>query len=181
VVTWHNGGTGGSSSYAALAGERGVVLLGNTDRRVDAAALRLLGLAEPGDGGVQPRQYPMLLVTFVVPPLVALTLLGRSARRRLAGFVPSPDRVGLLSAVVSGAWLLLATWRAGLWEVVPPLLWAASAALFLVGCVLAAGRWRELPGVAGPSPWRRRGSLAVTCALTAGYVAALATTVSGLG
>jgi CubicO group peptidase (beta-lactamase class C family) len=180
AVTWHNGGTGGSSSFAGLAGDRGVVLLGNTDRKVDAAALRLLGVTAPDDAEVSPRQYPMLLVTVLVPPFAALTLLGRAARRRLAGFAPAPDRVGLLSAVVGGALVLLLTWRAGLWEVVPPLLWAASTALYLVGCVLALGRWRALPVVSGRSPWRRWGSLAGSCALTVAYVAVLGATLSRL-
>jgi hypothetical protein len=180
-VTWHNGGTGGSSAFAALAGDRGVALLGNTDQTVDGAALRLLGVEPPGEPPVPPRQYPMLLVTVLIPPLAALTLLGRAARGGRAGFVPAPDRVGLLSAALSGALLLLVTWRAGLWELVPPLLWVASAALFLVACALAARRLRELPLAAGPSTWRRWGSLAASCAFAAAYVAVLAAALSRIG
>ncbi|MGW7193571.1 serine hydrolase domain-containing protein, partial [Streptomyces sp. NPDC054838] len=45
-ITWQNGATGGFTSYMAFDGaaERGVVVLGNTDRPVDAIGERLLGL-----------------------------------------------------------------------------------------------------------------------------------------
>jgi len=44
VLTWHNGGTGGSSTFVGLDRERGraVVVLAATDRSVDDAALDLL-------------------------------------------------------------------------------------------------------------------------------------------
>ena len=44
-ITWHNGRTGGFSSFVGFdsAAGRGVVVLANTDRSVDAAGFRLLG------------------------------------------------------------------------------------------------------------------------------------------
>ncbi|HSL06711.1 MAG TPA: serine hydrolase domain-containing protein, partial [Pseudonocardiaceae bacterium] len=179
-VTWHNGATGGSSSFVGFTGDRAVVLLGNTDRSVDATALRLLGVAVADDESVPPAQYPMLLLTLLLPPLAAVTMIGRGLRRRTAGFRPAPDRAVLLNATVTGALLLLVTWRAGLWQVVPPLLWTASTAAYLLGCALAVRRWRELSASRSRRAWRHQVALAFTCLLAGGYLAVLVATLSVL-
>jgi serine-type D-Ala-D-Ala carboxypeptidase/endopeptidase len=51
-VLWHNGGTGGFRSFAALAREPGtaVVVLSNTTRSVDRLGLRLLKALSGGAG-----------------------------------------------------------------------------------------------------------------------------------
>lgn len=179
-VTWHNGATGGSSSFVGFTGDRAVVLLGNTDRSVDATALRLLGVAVADDESVPPEQYPMLLLTVLLPPLAAVTMIGRGLRRRTAGFRPAPDRAVLLNATVTGALLLLVSWRAGLWQIVPPLLWTASTAAYLLGCALAVRRWRELSASRSRRAWRHQAALAFTCLLAGGYLAVLVATLSVL-
>ncbi|WP_327003252.1 beta-lactamase family protein [Dactylosporangium sp. NBC_01737] len=59
TLTWHNGGTGGFRSYLAVdrATGRGVVVLGNTDRDVDAIGRRLLGVTPAGPSAPPRRPW----------------------------------------------------------------------------------------------------------------------------
>ena len=56
MITWHNGGTGGTRTMLALDRERGqaVVMMGNTARWVDRAGLTLAAT----DGEVPARDRP---------------------------------------------------------------------------------------------------------------------------
>ncbi|TQS42085.1 serine hydrolase domain-containing protein [Cryptosporangium phraense] len=87
-VTWHNGGTGGFRSYVGFDADaqRGVVVLGNTDRDVDAIGQRLLGLDVPNE---RPRNPAALAVTIVLLAYLAVTLPllagGAAAGSRAAG------------------------------------------------------------------------------------------------
>lgn len=55
-VLWHNGGTGGFSSFAGIVKETrtGVVVLSNTANGVDAVGVRVLRLLDGGEGPTQP-------------------------------------------------------------------------------------------------------------------------------
>ncbi|TDC38381.1 class A beta-lactamase-related serine hydrolase [Micromonospora sp. 15K316] len=156
-VTWHNGGTGGFRSYAAIerATGRGVVVLGNTEHDVDRLGLRLLGVpADPAEDG---REVPL---AGWVGAAVALgfSLLGGASLLRTARRMP--DRLSLTGAA---GWALLYLGlghRLGNWSLVPGWLWPLGVGLSVAGLVTTARQWRALPTVAGAPTWRRSASLA---------------------
>jgi CubicO group peptidase (beta-lactamase class C family) len=147
TVVWHNGGTGGFRSYVGYepATGRGVVVLGNTDRDVDALALRLL----TGSGTDEPPRaaLPVILMT-VVFSLTGASLLLVAARNRAA------DRLRLASGAVWAVAGPALAYPLGGWHTVPPLVWAAGVAVSAAAVLVAARRWAAVP-VVGAYPWLR--------------------------
>ena len=147
-ITWHNGGTGGFRAYVGFdrAAGRGVVVLGNTDRDVDPVGVR--AARRPGRRRRRGRVGLMLVVTLVlllatVPPLVtALTVRG-------GRWWPAPDRLRLVTGVVSAAAGLALAYALGAWTALPGLLWTVGFGLTAAAVAVAALRWRSLPTVRG--------------------------------
>jgi CubicO group peptidase (beta-lactamase class C family) len=175
-LLWHNGGTGGFSSYVGIdrAAGRGVVVLGNTDRGVERLGMALLGAPAPdtpADGwtGVLVTIVGLLIAAGTLP-LLAGTPAGRHTVWR-----PAPDRLRVLSGVLSSAFLLAGLTRIGTWVTVPPALW-------VIGCGLAAGglaalvlRWGQLPTIRDGRPWLRWASFGVSATVAAVVLIAVAT------
>lgn len=160
-LTWHNGGTGGFRSYLAVdrATGRGVVVLGNTDRDVDALGQRLLGVI-PAGAADPPRPVVAVLLA------VGLSLLGATGlflTARLAA-TGRTDRVRVASSAGWAAVLPLVAYRVGDWSAVPGAVWALGVAATVAAACLAAPHWRGLPLTAGPPWWRWTGT-AVSAAL----------------
>jgi CubicO group peptidase (beta-lactamase class C family) len=167
-ITWHNGRTGGFGSFVGFdrAAGRGVVVLANTNRSVDAAGFRLLGVAEEDDG---PGPLPLLLT--VVGALGAgLIPLEFVLRRRGSRWRTPPDRLRLVTSLVWGVAALVLVHRLGSWDAVPPVIWSVGAALLAAAAGLGAMRWRRLPLIAGGTRWAR---WAGSCASAAGSLAIL--------
>ncbi|MGW0753212.1 serine hydrolase domain-containing protein [Streptomyces sp. NPDC002587] len=140
-ITWQNGATGGFTSYMAFDGaaERGVVVLGNTDRPVDAIGERLLGLpptVHPAAGRTPVLVTALVALGAPVPLLVAWLRRGAATGRR--------RRAGLVCVhALFGATALALAWRRGSWLSVPPELWAVGCGVLL---------WAFLLGVTGTGP-----------------------------
>jgi CubicO group peptidase (beta-lactamase class C family) len=145
TVVWHNGGTGGFRSYVGYepATGRGVVVLGNTDRDVDALALRLL----TGSGADEPAlpDLPVIVMT------VVLSLTGGSLLL-VAGRNRPTDRLRLASGAVWAVAGPALAYPLGGWHTVPPLVWAAGVAVSAAAVPVAARRWAAVPVVAGSRP-----------------------------
>ncbi|WBB72559.1 serine hydrolase [Micromonospora sp. WMMD1128] len=158
-IVWHNGGTGGFRAYVGYdrTAGRGIVVLANTARDVDALGLRLLGVR--GDAASESTGLPRWIGAILA---LAFTFLGglslwSTARR-------GPDRLTLLSAAVWAVLYLALGHRLGDWSIVPGWLWPLGAALTGVAAALAVRRWRGLPAVAGAPPWRRWTGVALSAA-----------------
>ncbi|SPL88488.1 Beta-lactamase [[Actinomadura] parvosata subsp. kistnae] len=165
TITWHNGGTGGFTSFAGYdpATRRGVVVLSSTAKPVDAVGLRLLGVPAPGDGNtLTPQGIVMLIVTFG-----GLGLLVAAARGRVR------DRLSIVGRTLSGLFLLLVARNGGPWEVVPPFVWLAGAGVLAAAVALAVLRWPALPLTRG-RPWWRWASAALPAALLLALALAMA-------
>ncbi|MQA93548.1 MAG: serine hydrolase [Streptosporangiales bacterium] len=204
-VTWHNGGTGGSRAFVGFtpgASGSAVAVLSNTDRGVDSAALRLLGVRDvPGGGSPDVRTFVLIAVTVLFSLMAVAGVAGvagiRAAdgvgvssvagvawlrRRRARSRRPAPDRAEVLAQVVGGVLLLAVTWRGGLWEYVPVLFWIAGVGAFTVLAAIALLSWRRLPWVRpGVAAWRRWASPVGTFAVLIGYLAILVPVLAGLG
>jgi CubicO group peptidase (beta-lactamase class C family) len=155
-ITWHNGATGGFSSYVAFepATGRGVVVLGDTDRSVVPIGLALLDVTQ-GPGTAPERDglfgivLTLALLLAAVGPVVTLAFGGRAA------WLPAADRLRLVSGIASAVGLLAVAYVLGAWLALPGLLWAVVFGL-LAGAVAAAVlRWRSLPTVGNGRPWLR--------------------------
>ncbi|MEV0608833.1 serine hydrolase domain-containing protein [Polymorphospora rubra] len=172
-IVWHNGATGGFSTYVGFerATNRGVVLLGNTDRGVEPLGLRLLGVDRPTDG--PNPNWLLIAVTVVllvgggVGLVVAATGTGSTWR-------PQPDRLGLAGGVLSAAASLVLAHRAGAWLDVPAVLWPVAAGLAVAGLVLAAVRWPSLPVIGRGTRWVRWTGAAIGAAVSLGLILAVA-------
>ncbi|RJL20834.1 serine hydrolase domain-containing protein [Bailinhaonella thermotolerans] len=145
-VTWHNGGTGGFSSYVGLdpATGRAVVVLGNTTKGVEYIGLRLLGHDAParsaGAGAVLPIAVTVFFLLMAAVPPVEFAL-----RRKVSPVRPAPDRLGLLSTTAGAVFALLLAWLVGAWETMPPAIFALTAAITAAAAALALSRWPGLP------------------------------------
>ena len=171
-VAWHNGGTGGFSSWVGidLEAQRGVVVLGNTTRRVDGLGERLLV-----GSGADPVEAPTagwsdwLIGALLVGMPLQLAWTADRARRHGHG-----DRLRLLR-VVGEAVIALALARLFVtWQAVPPVLWTLAFAVASAGTALAALGWARLPTTRSARP---RWAAAGTAAHVALVVALLALTV----
>ncbi|WBB77249.1 serine hydrolase [Micromonospora sp. WMMD882] len=157
-VVWHNGGTGGFRAYVGVdrAAGRGVVVLGNTDRRVDAIGLRLLDVPEEDLAGTDGVGLPGWVGVGLA---LALSLMGGWSLATVAR--RGPDRLTLVGTALSAPVLLLLAYRLGEWTLAPGWVWALGCAASAAALVAAARRWPGLPLVAGVPPWRRWAGLTV--------------------
>ncbi|MFE5677692.1 serine hydrolase domain-containing protein [Streptomyces erythrochromogenes] len=174
-ITWQNGATGGFTSYIAFDGaaQRGVVVLGNTNRPVDAIGERLLDLPPTVPAGAS--RTPALATA-----LTALTALGAPlpllvVRLRSGGVAGRCRRAGLVCVhSLFGAAALALAWRRGSWLTVPPELWAVGFGVLLWTSFLAvAGRGSHPPAEQAFPPLASTGPLVRTIALWTGCLAFL--------
>ncbi|MFI5845535.1 serine hydrolase domain-containing protein [Catenuloplanes sp. NPDC051500] len=137
-IVWHNGGTGGFSSWVGFdrATGRGVAVLGNTTRSVDPIGLRLLG-ADPPAATRAPAEWATTAVT-VFLLLSGASLFTTAVRRR-------SDRLHLTEAALIAAGCLALVHRTGDWLIIPSWLWAVALGLSAAGAVVAALTWRGRP------------------------------------
>ncbi|WP_051799457.1 serine hydrolase domain-containing protein [Catenuloplanes japonicus] len=166
AVVWHNGGTGGFRTFAGFdpATGRGIAVLGNTTRSVDAIGLRLLGADPPAEGRTPPEWAATVVTVFLL--LAGASLFTTAVRGRA-------DRLQLAEAALISAGCLTVVHPTGDWLIIPPWLWALPLALSAAGAAIAALSFRTIPTLReGTNPITRWASLAVT-ALIAAALAAL--------
>jgi CubicO group peptidase (beta-lactamase class C family) len=145
TLTWHNGGTGGFRSFVGFdpAAQRGVVVLGNTDRDVDPIGIRLLGGNEPDE----PPSSPLggVIAALILTYAGGLGLLAAAlATARRTWYAAAADRLRLLTAAV---WAVAGPAVAYLldgWLPIGPIVWGLGVGLAAAAAVLAAARWRSL-------------------------------------
>lgn len=153
TVTWHNGGTGGSSTMLALdvAGKRGALALASSAASVDEVAVGLLrGDTTP----IRPPRDGLQLVALAVGVIGLVSLLWRLARR--------PSRVSLATGVVEAATGLVLAWVLGPWGSLSGWVLGALAGAVAGGTVLAARAALTAPNL----PGRRAGSAVVSLVLS---------------
>ncbi|MEV4220117.1 serine hydrolase domain-containing protein [Nonomuraea sp. NPDC049725] len=165
-ITWHNGATGGHSTYAGFdpASGRGVVVLGNTSKDVDDLGRRLLGVTPPDGGDGPPIRELLFALTF---PFIGLGLLYSAFRN------PALDRVSAVSRVLWAALFLWLGHRAGAWGPVPPFAWALGAATLAAATAATLTRWPTLPLASRPPAWHTWLSPAVPAVLLGAFGAFL--------
>ncbi|MFD1936472.1 serine hydrolase domain-containing protein [Nonomuraea mangrovi] len=164
-ITWHNGGTGGSRSFAGFdaATGQGIIVLSNTAQDVDAVALRLLGVDEEDPS----LSLPLLGLGILWPLIVVYASI--SPIRRVGD-------LNRLQAVNDAAWsavLLYLAWVTGPWERLTVLPWLAAASLFAASVVIVLGRWRQLPAMSERAPGSQRWSVGLSLAFSALAAAAV--------
>ncbi|SEP75309.1 serine hydrolase domain-containing protein [Microlunatus flavus] len=136
TVTWHNGGTGGSRTMLALDRDRGqaVLVLGNSGRDVDAAALHLAA-ATPGapvPGVDRPAVSWAGLAGWGV---LGVLLLGTAVLRWR-----TPHGWALLDGAAAAGTGLLVLLVHGPWQLLPTAVWGGLAlAVVTLGVVAARG------------------------------------------
>jgi CubicO group peptidase (beta-lactamase class C family) len=172
-ITWHNGGTGGFSSYVGYepATDRGVVVLGNTDRDVAPIGLALLGVTagphtEPERGSLPLAGVTVVLLLGALGPALTLAIGGRTR------WWPPADRLSVVAGVASAAGSLAVARVLGAWLVLPGLLWTVAVGILAGTAAVAAMHWRELPTVAGARPRRRWTGTVVSAGVGAALVGA---------
>lgn len=160
-VVWHNGGTGGGSTWLGLDRQAGtaVLVLGNSSRSVDALGKSLL--TGEGDAG---RPTPP-----VVPAiLLALLLASGCWLVRLAG--KADRRSAIVGTALDTATLAVLVAVLGPWQLVPGWVFGAIAGLGAGGLALAVLRGRTLPWSKG-TPKRNTASVIFSAVLAAGFTA----------
>jgi CubicO group peptidase (beta-lactamase class C family) len=167
-VTWHNGKTGGFSSYIAFdrSAQQGVVVLGNTDRSVEWIGLRLLGVEPPAGYQASSPGPARLGATLALLGWAAVALPALAVGWGRRWWRSAPDRLRAAGTLLSTLALLAFTYRVGTWLTVPPWLWAVAAGSAAGGTVLLALHWRRLPTVADGRPAVRLGGLAISGAIS---------------
>ncbi|MGW0538389.1 serine hydrolase domain-containing protein [Streptomyces sp. NPDC003032] len=133
-LVWHDGATGGFTSYVGMdpARGRGVVVLSNTDRSVDAVGRRLLGFHAASAVQEPPESRRFAPALTVVFSLCAGLLALWTSRHRGPG---PASWIRMAIDVLFGAGLLALVWRLGSWLVVPPEVWGLGV------FILAGGIW----------------------------------------
>jgi CubicO group peptidase (beta-lactamase class C family) len=171
AVTWHNGGTGGFSSFAGFdrASGRGAVVLSATSRNVDAVGWRLLGVEE--DEPEPP--LPLLGATVFLALVGGYTVVDGARARPASATRTPPDRVRAVGAAALGLLYLWIAWLIGPWDILPPVIWIACVGLAGVGLALLISRWRRLPALSAGSTFQRASAVAnlVIALAVAGLVA----------
>lgn len=135
-VVWHNGGTGGGSTWLGLDRDAGeaVVVLGNSSRSVDELGKALL-IGESDAGRPIPPVVPgILLVALLAMAGWLVHLAGKAKRRSL-----------IVEVVLDTAALAVLVAALGPWQVVPGWAFGVAAGLAAGGGVLALLRGRQLP------------------------------------
>jgi CubicO group peptidase (beta-lactamase class C family) len=139
-VTWHSGATGGFSSWAGFdrATQRGVVVLSASDRRVDALALHLLGLAPPPrqPGWSMPDRVGLVMLALVVFTPIGVCLSLRPTY---------PDRLAPARVVANATLGLALLWVLGPWLDAPWLIWTTAAAVTATASVALLWKTRHVP------------------------------------
>ncbi|WP_168582503.1 serine hydrolase domain-containing protein [Gephyromycinifex aptenodytis] len=135
-LTWHNGGTGGSSTMLAMdvSGRKAALALASSDRSVDELGIGLLRHdATPLSNA--PSRMGLIAVGIGLCALVSL--LVRLTRR--------PTRLTLATGVVEGLSGLVVAWLLGPWGSLPGWVLGALAGAILGGVALAALTARHSP------------------------------------
>lgn len=161
-VVWHNGGTGGGSTWLGLDRRAGtaVLVLGNSGRSVDALGKSLL----TGEGDAGKPTPP------VVPGILLLLLLGMGCWLvRLAG--KADRRSTIVEVALEAAALSVLVGAMGPWQLLPGWVFGAVVGLGAGGLALAALRGRALPWSNG-APKRNTASV-VLCAVVAAGISGL--------
>ncbi|MEV1290716.1 serine hydrolase [Pseudonocardia sp. NPDC049635] len=158
TLLWKNGGVSGTSSTVLAEPTTGdaVVVLGNTERPVDALAVRLLDVPSPfpgSDGGAADlvRAWLPVLVGTLFPLMGGLTTLsaalgGWAGRERV-------NRVEFVGTAGTGLFFLAITFAGGgvsWWLVLP---WMVGCLTFGAGLGTAAARWRGWDATGGAARW----------------------------
>lgn len=135
TITWHNGGTGGASTFLGLdrAGQRASIVLNDSTVSVDGLGIGLLTGSPVKDAA--PPWLPMLMLALAVGAVVVL------ARRA----VHAGARLPMLSAGLDSVLMLLIGWQFGPWQLLPGLLWTALAGAALTAAGWGVRRWGRLP------------------------------------
>ncbi len=174
-LIWHNGRTGGFSSYIAfLPDERaGIVVLANGMGDVDALAQHLLDRDQPPPPAHAPSAI-MIVVTIlmllagpllVLPPLWALIRAHRSAGE----IKPRADRLDLLLTGIALVFVLVLAQRFGAWLDVPFGWWWFSACVAFASWAAALALIRHAQFVR-PGAWRAIGRVLAHLPLLAALV-----------
>ncbi|MET9341067.1 serine hydrolase domain-containing protein [Nonomuraea sp. NPDC003804] len=146
AITWHDGSTGGFSSYVGLdrRSGRGVVVLGNSSASVAYIGEALLGVRTPAHADPLTGGLPLIAIT-----VLGLLAVARTAevavRRGKRPMLPLPDRLKLISMTWRGLVLLAITWMLGAWAVVWPGLWVLAAVSLAAGAAVGLVRAPRLP------------------------------------
>ncbi len=167
-VTWHNGGTAGSRSFVAHTDDgRGVVVLANSARvPVETIGLGLIDSDMPEVDSASGTPFLATAISYILGVGVPFVVLLRMARRRVTSRTPQLDKVAVVSTLLVGAALWVASLRVGDADFVAPL-WALGAGTLGAGAVLGAWRWPGLPRNRGPRPWKRWVDFAINLVIVA--------------
>ena len=174
-VLWHNGGTGGFRAWFGLsrADGRGVAVMSNTTRDVDALGLHLLTTDPVPDGRgpsssmLAPLRWMDIAFALLIAYGTAVALL-RSVRHLRHG---RADRQSLVRGVASAVSTLALARVIVAWERVPVWLWSLGAGLTLASLILASLARSTTPVSGGARPMRRRLVTALAVAWSASLVA----------
>lgn len=174
TLIWHNGGTGGFSSFAGFlpAQGRGVVVLSNSDVPVDFLARRLLGQ----DSSPPPHHRPAwTAVTAVMMLLAPLGLAGRRLRRRWDSGRPvrSENRWDVIAMLAGYAFIYSVFVPFGNWTFLP--IWVAWVSIGIAALLAVSllPEWKHLEWRGEASRWRFRWAIAsavIYAALTLAFV-----------
>ncbi|MDQ2070087.1 serine hydrolase domain-containing protein [Natronospira bacteriovora] len=150
TVYWHNGRTGGYSSFLAWMpeSERGLIMLANASHSMDPAAWALL----EGEQALPHPDVSLLWQGFflVMLALAPITLFGRRVelRETLKGTAKHPK--GWLNGIGSGmsaAFILGVVWLNAPWQLWPMALFWLSAVLCLALAAAMLPLLRQLPAL----------------------------------
>lgn len=135
-LTWHNGGTGGSSTMLALdlSNKRAALALASSDRNVDEVAI---GLLRHDSTPVPAEPNRLRLIALGVGIIGLAGLLWRLGRR--------PTRISLLTGVLEATAGLVIAWVFGPWGLLPGWVLGALAGGIAGGVVAAALAARHVP------------------------------------
>jgi CubicO group peptidase (beta-lactamase class C family) len=148
-ITWHNGATGGFSSWIGFDREagRGVVVLSASDRDVDQLGEHLLGAAPaPAEQGWSaPDMTGLLSLGFLA--LVVFVAVSTARRARRGQVTHRLDLVAVIATVIA---FLAVAWRRGPWLETSWMVWSTAAAVAGAAVLVQCWYARRLP-------WRPRG------------------------
>ena len=153
TLTWHNGGTGGSSSMLALdrATGQAVLVLNSSTRSIDDPGLQLAAAASAAE--LQATALPGLGLGLIAALLVGLVLLVSG----VVALLRPRHRIAAVRGAVNAVAGLVMLRVHGPWALVPAELWSVLAGLVLASVVVGWLRSRARP--VGPES-RRWASIA---------------------
>lgn len=151
-MTWSSGGLPGVRTMIAMSEEEAVVVMANSFS-VEAPVLagELLSEApERVDNGIAPLQGVLTSIGLIVPPLLLIALM---ARRRTLITQRRLDRLRVVSLSLGNVAWALYFLRMGAWTLVPPVFWAVSVGVVVVGVTVGLRHFRRVPVEAGRWRW----------------------------